>query len=128
MEVTILGKVPLVVLEQGINAGVLAFKHLGNFYNNPFLNHLAKKFDNPNGKTMDAFLSTPLLGDSTYNIGLLNYENGKLSFVVNFRYPENVDVETHLRKLERTLDVDITIGRSAKPLLLIPKVILSKHF
>lgn len=122
MEVTIFGKsahgsTP----EQGINAGVLAFKHLGNFYNNPFLNHLAKKFDNPNGKTMDAFLSTPLLGDSTYNIGLVNYENGKLSFVVNFRYPENVDVETHLRKLERTLDVDITIGRSSKPLLFNPK-------
>lgn len=122
MDVTLFGKSAHGSLpELGVNAGVLAFKHLGAFYKLPFLTHLAEKFKNPNGKTMDAYIATSLLGATTYNIGLLNYENGKLSFVVNFRYPENVEVETHLAKLAQTIDVELEIGRSSKHLLFDPK-------
>lgn len=122
MVVTLFGKSAHGSLpELGVNAGVLAFKHLGVFYEIDFLTHLANKFENPNGKTMDAYLSTPLLGATTYNIGILNYAKGQLSFVVNFRYPEDVDVPIHLNKVAKTLDVDIEMGRSSKHLLFDPK-------
>ena len=41
--------------------------------------------------------------ETTYNVGLINFEQNKLTLVVNFRYPENCnprDVELKMNELE----------------------------
>ena len=105
----------------GINAGVLAFKYLGDYYKIKHLQLLAEKFSDPSGKTMDAYLSTPLLGESTYNIGLLSYEEGVLTFTCNFRYPEDVDLTPHLKQLGKTLKMDLKVKSTSKHLLFDPE-------
>lgn len=122
MTLTIFGKSAHGSLpELGLNAGTLLFKHLGAFYNIEHLSLLGTKLEDPSGKTMDAFLSSPLMHDSTYNMGLLNYENNELTFVINFRYPEDVDVKRHLRKLSKTLAMELVIESEREALLFDPK-------
>lgn len=121
MTLTILGKSAHGSLpELGINAGVLLFKHFGHFYKNAYLSRLGEKLSNPSGKTMDAFLSSPLLHDSTYNMGLLSYQGGVLKFTINFRYPEDINVSDHLARLSITLDTPLTIESEREALLFDP--------
>lgn len=122
MTLTIYGKSAHGSLPQlGVNAGILAFKYLGDFYRIKHLQHLAEKFSDPSGKTMDAFLSTPLLGESTYNIGLLSYEEGVLTFTCNFRYPEDVALVPHLKQLAKTLKMELKVKSTSKHLLFDPE-------
>ncbi len=107
--------------ELGVNAGVMMFKYLGEFYKLAHLTNLAKKLRDPSGKTMDAFFETPLLHATTYNMGLLNYENGELSFVINFRHPENVDLASNFKTIEEELAMTLSIISQRKPLLFDPE-------
>ena len=105
----------------GINAGVILFKELGEFYDLPLLINLAAKYADPSGKTMNGYLETPLLGESTYNIGLLSYKNKELSFTTNFRYPENVDLANHLEMLSKELEMTLKVKSTSKHLLFDPE-------
>lgn len=107
--------------ELGVNAAIIMFKHLGKFYKLSHLSLLAEKFAKPDGKSMDAYLKTPLLGESTYNIGLLNYQNEVLTFFTNFRYPENVNLEKHLEHISKTIDMNVKVKSTSKHLLFDPQ-------
>lgn len=107
--------------ELGENAAVIMFKELGEYYKLLHLSLLADKYSDPSGKTMDAYLETPLLGKSTYNLGLLSYNDKVLTFTTNFRYPENVDLDSHLAKLSTTLQMELTIKSTSKHLLFDPE-------
>lgn len=106
--------------ELGLNAGTLLFKHLGDFYNLPHLINLGVLLSDTSGKTMNAFLTSPLLHDSTYNMGLLKYGDNVLEFTINFRYPEAIDVSAHLQKLSKTLAMDLSIESEREALLFDP--------
>lgn len=105
----------------GENAGIIAFRELGEFYKLDHLSLLAAKFSDPSGKTLDAYLETPLLGESTYNIGLLSYVDGNLSFTTNFRYPEDVDLEAHLEKISENIQMEVSVKSTSKHLLFDPE-------
>lgn len=122
MHLTIYGKsahgsVP----ELGVNAALLMFIHIGEYYQLDLFTHLGAKFSDPSGKTMDAYLHTPLLLSSTYNLGILNYKDRELSFTVNFRYPENVNLEAHLAQLAKTLQMEISVRSTSRHLLFDPE-------
>ena len=97
------------------------FKYLGEYYKNTHLQNLALKLSDPSGKSMNAYLETPLLHASTYNMGLLNYENGELSFVINFRHPEDVDLAANFDTVEKELKMKLKKVSQSKPLLFDPE-------
>lgn len=122
MTITFLGKSAHGSLpELGKNAAIILFKELGAFYNLELLTHLANKYEDPSGKTMNAYLETELLGPSTYNLGLISYDKKELTFVTNFRYPENVDLDAHLAKLSEELMMDLSVKSTSKHLLFDPE-------
>ncbi len=86
--------------ELGINAGIILLSVLGEAYNIPELSLLANEYADPNGKNLYCFYETKNMGKTTYNVGLISYLNDKFSMTVNFRYPENVNVEKVIGKIQ----------------------------
>lgn len=121
MEVTLFGKASHGSLPQdGVNAGLELLKIIGKHYKNEFLNMLTKAYEDPFGKNLDLYFETPLLHNSTYNVGLINYENNKFVMQVNFRYPENVKIEKVIISLNKKLPLKTTLMSESKHLLFDP--------
>ncbi len=88
--------------EIGINAGTIMLKVLGEAYKINEFSLLAMEYDEVHGKNMKVFYETKNLHSTTYNIGLIDYENGYFKMGVNFRYPENVDVEEVISRIQES--------------------------
>lgn len=74
----------------GINSGIIALKVLGEVYNNKELIKLAYQYEDPFGKNLGTYFESQNLGKTTYNVGIINYDDNYFKMVVNFRYPETV--------------------------------------
>lgn len=89
---TIIGKAAHGSLPQeGINAGLQLLDVLGKVLSVNEFNAIVDAYKDPSGKTLDEFYHSDLLNDTTYNVGLINYNNNIFDMVVNFRYPEIVE-------------------------------------
>ena len=86
--------------EIGINSGVIALGVLGEVYNNPMLSLLCNEYANVNGKNMHVECESKNMGKTTFNVGIIEYENGHFKMVVNFRHPENCDVNKTIEKIQ----------------------------
>ncbi len=107
--------------ELGVNAGIAALSALGTHYGIGFLSNLAESYQDTRGHHLDAYYKSDLLGESTYNIGLIDYHDGVLQFVTNFRHPEQVNIEDHLAHVAGLTDMEVTALSSSKPLLFDPE-------
>lgn len=105
----------------GENAAMIILKHLGKFYNHAFLNKISHAYADVNGRNFQGYFETVLLGESTYNIGLISYDGYALTFTTNFRYPETVDLDHHLLKVAIRTEMDIKIISTSKSLLFDPE-------
>ncbi len=89
---TIIGKAAHGSLPQeGINAGLQLLDVIGKVFHVKEFNEIVDAYQDPSGKTLGEFYHSNLLNDTTYNVGLINYNNGMFDMVVNFRYPEIVE-------------------------------------
>lgn len=86
--------------EDGINAGLHLIKFLGLTFNYEDLVKTSDGYLDGSGKSLGVYSESKLLHNTTYNVGLMSYENGVLSYSVNFRYPENVNAEDVCKKLD----------------------------
>ena len=87
----------------GVNAGLHLLKFLGWYYHDNDVSKIASWYLEPTGRMFDCFYEGEHLHETTYNVGLINFEQNKLTLVVNFRYPENCnprDVELKMNELE----------------------------
>lgn len=110
----------------GENAALKALKALGDFYNIEKLSQIGEKLLDTSGKSFDGFSRSKLLGDTTYCVGIIFYEKGKLWFTVNFRYNETVDAKAFKENFEKFFDCKATMGEPSKVLLYDPKCYLVK--
>ncbi len=86
--------------ELGVNAALIALKEIGDFYHIDNVATLGEKLMDTSGKSFDGYSHSKLLGDTTYCVGIIDYENNKLSFTVNFRYNEKVDPSDFMKKFD----------------------------
>ena len=77
----------------GTNAGLILLKFLSFFFKDASLGTLADFYLEPTGKKMNAFYETEYLHNTTYNVGFITFNKGVLGLHVNFRYPENVNLD-----------------------------------
>ena len=87
--------------ELGINAALIALKAIGTIYQVETITRIGEKMADTSGKSFGCYSHSDLLKDTTYCVGLIDYENGKLSFSVNFRSPENVDPKEIVSKFDK---------------------------
>lgn len=107
--------------EKGINAGVLALGALAKHYNIGFLSNLVDSYKDLNGRNLDVYSRTDLLGVTTLNIGLIEYNDTTLTFTTNFRYPEDVVLDDAIETIRENTDMDIKIKSTSRVLLFDPK-------
>ena len=86
--------------ELGINAALIALKEIGEFYHIDNIACIGEKLMDTTGKSFDGYSHSKLLGDTTYCVGMIDYENNKLSFTVNFRYNEQVNPIEYMQKFD----------------------------
>ena len=84
----------------GVNASLYLLSFLGWYYHNDDLSTISKWYLDPNGRAFNGYYNGEHLHETTYNVGLINYEKQELTLVVNFRYPENCDP----RVVEQTMN------------------------
>ncbi|MFA6667862.1 MAG: Sapep family Mn(2+)-dependent dipeptidase [Bacilli bacterium] len=93
--------------ELGINAGLIMCNALGDCFNIPLLLDFAKKYKDLNGRNLNACYETKYLGLTTYNVGMISYKNEMFNFVVNFRYPENVNSDDVISQIQANSNLPI---------------------
>ena len=103
--------------ELGVNAAIKAFDYLGRFYKNQFLSNLANSLRDTNGHGFDAYRESKELGKNTYSYGIVKYNNGLLSFTIDFRYGEAGDPDTCIENLKKKIEMDLETNSQAEPLL-----------
>lgn len=107
--------------ELGINAGLILLELLGDFYDLEILRNLANCYKKSDGENMGLHFSTTLLHDSTYNVGIIEYDKSKLTLSVNFRYPEKVDVPLVIKKVNEITGMETNLLKASEPLLIDPE-------
>ena len=103
----------------GFNAGLQALDAVGTFYQNNFLTKLVAQFKDFNGKPFQGYAHSKDLGETTYNVGLVNYDGKVLEIKVNFRYPEKVNDREFVNKFDEASGLTSEIY-SQSPVLLFP--------
>lgn len=105
----------------GINSGIIALKCVGEAYDIPLLKRVADDYKDPSGKNLDCFYSTENMGETTYNVGLISYVDGIFSMTVNFRYPENVEINKVINKLSEDSILPLKVLSTSEVLYYDPK-------
>ena len=111
---------------EGKNAAVLTMALLGDFYGVGKLRKLGVGLQDTTGKNWGAFCETKLMGQTTYCVGKISYENNLFKFSVNFRYPEGVNPVEYKDKFDKYFDTESTMGEESHLLLFDPKSKLVK--
>lgn len=107
--------------KNGVNAALCLLRFLSIYYQDEEEDIVPYFYFDCDGHALKSFYKSKLLHETTYNVGLLNYENHKLSYVVNFRYPENVNVDEVLSRLNSLNIGRHTLLSKSDPLLINPK-------
>ena len=111
---------------EGDNAAIKAMRILGEVYDNAYLKKLASGLSETSGKNWGGFCYTKLMGETTYCVGLISYENGLLKFSVNFRYPETVKSIEYKDKFDAYFGTKSRMGEESHVLFFNPKSKLVK--
>lgn len=105
----------------GINAGLHLLIFLGQEFNYPELVNIGEGYLDGEGHALGVYYESKLLHETTYNVGLISYKDGHLQYRVNFRYPENVDVDKVIEKLNQMNVGIITFEGTSSYLLFDPE-------
>ena len=105
----------------GINAGVHMLHFLGKVFNYSELEQTGFNYLDGEGANMSLRYESELLHETTYNIGLLSYEDGVLTYHVNFRYPEIVNPNEIIVKLNNLNLGKAVLNGASEYLLMDPK-------
>lgn len=106
--------------ELGKNAIAIAFDDLGKYYGNEFLVNLAKIINDNRGKEIGCYVKSKELGETTYNYGIVKYQNGVLKLILDFRFGEDADREEIRKNLAKASQMDVKFD-SCIPYLLFDK-------
>ena len=112
--------------EKGVNAAIISLKVLGEVYSNDSLKKLADGLQDTTGQKFGCFCKTKLMGETTYCVGMISYENNHLNFSVNFRYPEGVIAKEYVQKFDDYFATKSRMGEESKLLFFDPKSKLVK--
>ena len=112
--------------ELGVNAALICLSALGDFYNVEEISKIGCCLADTSGKAFGCYTTSKLLGDSTYCVGMVNYEKEKLSFTVNFRYGETTNNQEIIDKFDQFFTTKSTMREPSPLVLYDPKSTLDR--
>ncbi|MCR4561633.1 MAG: Sapep family Mn(2+)-dependent dipeptidase [Bacilli bacterium] len=103
--------------ELGENAGLKAFKLLGDFYKNADLKKIYEALKDPFGASFGGECLSKELGHNTYNYGIFKYDGKTLKISLDFRFGEEAKPLESLKKLEEASGLKADEGSEAEMLI-----------
>lgn len=96
--------------ELGINAALIAFKTIGEFYKVDALTKIYNAIKDSDGASFSGKVISPELGAATYNYGVVRYSANKLTISLDFRFGETCNPDDCLKALgeKSGLNVEVT--------------------
>lgn len=85
--------------ELGVNAALVAFKALGEYYKIDALNKIIAAISSSDGSSFGGENHSPELLDSTFNYGIVKYDGKKLTISLDYRYGEAAKPDEAIEKL-----------------------------
>lgn len=107
--------------EGGVNAGLQLLDALSHVYDIEEWKAIVEAYRDPSGKTLGEFYHSDLLHDTTYNVGIIEYQNQVFSMVVNFRYPEQVVPQEVIKRIDGKLPFQTTLISASSALCIDPQ-------
>ncbi len=98
---------------EGKNAFLIGLKKYGNKDGKA----LADLFLDYSGKKLNAYNKTKAMGETVYNVGIVNYKNNELTLHINFRYPEKPTPKSLIKNILKTLGAKSISEDYVAPLL-----------
>ena len=92
----------------GVNAGMKAIKCLADYTQNKDLLKIVECYSDVYGKGCRATGYSHDMGQNSLNVGLIDYQNGEISLIVNFRFVETckpADLKSNITAASRPLSV-----------------------
>ena len=108
----------------GINAAANAFRALGEIYKNETMKKLATIIADPNGKSFGGYCYSEGFkeaGDTSFNYGIIKYNEGNLRITVDYRYGEKANPDEALAALSKATGLEVKVNSALKPLYFDPK-------
>lgn len=105
----------------GVNAGMKAIKCLADYTQNKDLLKIVECYSDVYGKGCKANGYSHDMGQNSLNVGLLDYKDGEISLIVNFRFVETcnvADLKSNITTASRPLSVKFS---EAMPILYFKK-------
>lgn len=103
--------------QKGKNAAAIAFKALGEFYQNKYLESLANILSSGHGEAFNGNFNSKVLGPNTFNFGVIKYDGRALKISLDFRYGEEAKPQESVKSLELVSKMTFVKDGSVKPLL-----------
>lgn len=110
----------------GVNAGIHLLDVLGEHYDQPIFQKLAEQYQDVNGKKLNLYVKTKLMGVTTFNVGLMALVNGVFTMTVNYRYPETVMIKDVIQHLKKISPLKVKQSYDSKLLFIDPKSAMVK--
>lgn len=98
--------------QAGKNAGVEALRLLSIYTKNPELTSVTNCLFDLEGRGLDAYCYSPNMEcGSSMNVGIIEYKDGLLSLVINYRYVDTCDIkETKIKIANKLKPLEIVSG------------------
>lgn len=107
--------------ELGINAGIIALKALGAFYNNKEILELANKYSDLQGKGVKADATSNEMGHNSLNVGIIDIKDNHFSMIVNFRHVDTCNKEQLLANIIKESKPFEVVEEGYMPVLFYPR-------
>lgn len=106
---------------KGVNALVYLLHFLARNTSSPLAHHFSKIFTSYFGEDLNIDFSNELMGRLTVNVGIGEYRHEHYRFVLNIRYPNSVDGETLVQRLNAYALHRGRLLNDSKPLFVDPE-------
>ncbi len=93
----------------GLNAGLHLLNFLGELYDIDLLKKVSNDYFDGLGKAFHGDFKDEYFEDTSYNIGRISYENGKLVLACNFRFPSSMKIDDLLPQVEKLTSSHLTL-------------------
>lgn len=95
--------------ELGVNAALIAFKTIGEFYKVDALKKIYNALKDSDGASFGGKVTSPELGDATYNYGVVRYSADKLTISLDFRFGETCNPDDCLKALGEKSGLNVEV-------------------
>ena len=107
--------------EEGINAGMIALEALGFYYENKDLERIVSLYKDLYGKGCNVYTESKEMGKNSLNVGIIDYEDNKLSMIINFRHVDKIKQEEVINNFTEASKPSKAEVIAISPLLYYPK-------